>query len=333
MALENSDVFVVQKATGEIRKVTAAALDSYVESGDSVTYKGAGDFTDVGENPAAPSNGDLYINDGNSSGNFAWLPAPNPAVVVDEGDRAIFNGSSWDIIQSGAGDVGVIEVAASAPITVNSADPAKPVVGVTEATTAAPGVVQLADADDITNGVTNRVVTADQLADVNDNADDKGIEGITVTAPITSDNDGTNPTIGVTDATQAAKGVVQLATDDDIENSVSTKVVTADQLKVVEDKADAAAGGGISGIKGADPIEVSTSGGGSVTTPEVSIKDSAVGQKGAIAKFDTSTDISGPESVGDHATWLAALDDTGAVTIKAVATSFLLADFSEYPDA
>ena len=43
--------------------------------------------------------------------------------------------------------------------------------------------------------------------------------------------------------------------------------------------------------------------------------------------------IGGPESNTDYTTWLASLNDTSAVTIKAVGTSFLLADFSEYADA
>ena len=266
MALENSDVFVVQKATGEIRKVTASALNNYLESGDSVNYRGTGDFTDVGENPAAPAKGDLYFNDAAIDGNFAWLPAPNPAVEVSPGDRAIFNGTGWDIISSGAADVGVVEIQNTEPITVNNSDPSKPVIGVDNATQDKPGVVQLAKDADITAKATNRVVTADQL-------------------------------------------------------------------KAVEDKADAGLAGGIGSIIGVDPIEVATTGAGSATSPAVSIKDAAVGQKGAISKFDTTTDISGPETVGDHATWLAALDDTGAATIKAVATSFLLADFAEYPDA
>ena len=334
MALENSDVFVVQKATGEICKVTASALDSYVESGDSVTYKGAGNFTDVGESPAGPAKGDLYFNDASGTGNFAWLPAPNPAVEVSPGDRAIYNGTAWDIIQSGSADVGVVEIQSTAPITVNAADAAKPVIGIDNATTTEPGAVQLASAADLASKATNRVVTADQLQAVQEDVDTKGgVNSVKVTAPITTDSNATDPTIGVSEADDSTMGVTQLATSVDITNRVANRVVTADQLKAVEDKADAAAGGGISAVVGADPIEVSTTGGGTVTSPEVSIKDSAVGQKGAIPKFDTTTDISGPESQGDHATWLGTLDDTGAVTIKAVATSFLLADFSEYPDA
>ena len=62
MALAASDVFVVQKqAGGEIRKVTAQSLSDYLASGDTVIYKGVGDFTDVSANPASPKSCDLWI--------------------------------------------------------------------------------------------------------------------------------------------------------------------------------------------------------------------------------------------------------------------------------
>ena len=49
--------------------------------------------------------------------------------------------------------------------------------------------------------------------------------------------------------------------------------------------------------------------------------------------FDTTTNIGGPVTNTDKATWLASLNNTNAVTIKAVGTSFLLANFAEYEDA
>ena len=264
MALLANDLFVVQKtAGGEIRKVTAQALSDYLQSGDTVVYKGVGDFTNVSENPASPQNGDLWVNNALIAGTFAWLPAPNPSVTVDPGDRCIYNGASWDIISSGGGDVGVETITATEPIQVDLADASAP--------------------------------------------------NITITAATTSDF-----------------GAVQLATDTDVTNSATNRVVTADQLKVVDDKVDAATAGGVTSISGVDPIEVDSS---SANTPVVSIKDAAPTQKGAIAKFDTSTDIGGPVSNTDYTTWVGALDDTSAITIKAAGSNFLLADFSEYEDA
>jgi hypothetical protein len=264
MALAASDVFVVQKqAGGEIRKVTAQSLSDYLASGDTVVYKGVGDFTDVSANPASPNSGDLWINNALNAGPFAWLPAPNPIPTVQPGDRCIYDGAQWDIISSGGGDAGV--------------------------------------------------------------------EAIDVTAPITlNDDDSSQPIIGILDANTTRFGAVQLATQSDVDNDATNRVVTADLLKVVDDKVDAAVAGGVTTITGVNPIEVDST---DTTSPEISIKDSAVSQKGAIAKFDTTTNIGGPQSNTDYTTWLASLNDTSAVTIKAVGTSFLLADFSEYADA
>jgi len=261
MALENSDVFVVQKqASGEVRKITAQQLDTYLQAGDSVVYKGTGDFTDLSDNPAVKVVGDLYINDALNAGNFVWLPAPSPVPVVNPGDQCIWDGVKWDIIPSGGGS-GVVEIEGTAPITVNSDDSSKPIISITAATTSEFGATQLATSTDVDNGAANRVVTADLL-------------------------------------------------------------------KVVDDKVDAAVAGGVATVTGVDPIEVDSS---TSSSPEVSIKDAAVGQKGAITKFDTTSDIGKPID-SDTATWKAALDDAGAVTMKAVGSHFLLADFSAYED-
>ncbi len=263
MALAASDVFVVQKqAGGEIRKITAQALSDYLSTADTIVYKGVGNFTDAGDNPASPNAGDLWINSALVAGSFAWTPAPSPIPVVQPGDRCIYNGSGWEIITSGSGDVGVEAIAVSVPITVNDDDPATPI-------------------------------------------------------------------IGIVDADTSNFGAVQLATQADVNNASTNRVVTADLLKVVDDKVDAATAGGVTSVSGTDPIEVDNT---SPNTPVISIKDAAVAQKGAIAKFDTTSDIGGPESTTDYATWVASLNDTSAVTIRAVVSSFLLPDFAQYPD-
>ena len=266
MALNANDVFVVQKqAGGAICKVTASALNDYFQAGDTVVYKGVGDFTNVAENPAAPNNGDLWVNNAANPGTFAWLPDPG-SVTVQPGDRCIYNGSGWDIISSGGGDIGVETITATAPIEVNLDDPSE-------------------------------------------------------------------PNISILDATDARFGAVQLATDTDITNQATNRVVTAAQLEAVDAKVDGALSGGVVSVQGVDPIETRTTGGSAtVNSPEILIKDAAVGQKGAITKFDTTVDIGGPID-SDQATWETALDDTGAVSMKAVGSNFLLSDFTQYPDA
>ena len=270
MALEASDVFVVQKAAGDIRKVTATDLNSFLESGQTVVYKGTADFTDVNDNPSSPNTGDMYINSALVTGAFAWTPAPDTIPQVSSGDRCIYNGTGWDIIKNGVDDIGVATVTGVAPIQVNADDAANPVVRIDNATLLAPGAVQLADSDDITNGADNRVVTADQLKDVRDDL-------------------------------------------------------------------DGALAGGITSVKGVDPIVVETNNdngnAGTINSPALLIKDAAAGQKGAIAKLLSTTDIGGPVSNTDYATWVAALEDNSAITLKLVGSNFLLSDFSEYPDA
>ena len=268
MALEASDLFVVQKAAGDIRKVTATDLNTFLEGGQTVVYKGVASFIDAGDNPGTPVTGDLWINNALAAGTFAWTPAPDQPVTVNPGDRCIYNGTGWDIISSGVADAGVETVSANLPITVNDDDAANVVIGVNAATTDDPGVVQLATAQDLTDESPTRVVTADQLQ------------------------------------------------------------------KVIEDL-DAATAGGVVSVQGVDPIETHTDGtnGGSVNSPAISIKDAGASQKGAITKLPSTTDVGGPVSNTDEATWKAGLDDAAAITLKLVGANFLLSDFTEYPDA
>jgi len=268
MALEASDLFVVQKAAGDIRKVTATDLNTFLESGQTVVYKGVASFTDVSDNPNNPNTGDMWINNALAAGTFAWTPAPAQPVTVDPGDRCIYNGTGWDIISSGVADAGVETVTGNAPIDVNNDDAANPVINVNAASTSDPGVVQLATAQDLVDESPTRVVTADQLQ------------------------------------------------------------------KVIEDL-DAATAGGVVSVQGIDPIETHTDGtnGSSVNSPAISIKDAGASQKGAIAKLPATTDVGGPVSNTDEATWKAGLDDAAAITLKLVGANFLLSDFTEYPDA
>ena len=259
---------VVQKASGaqEIRKATMQQLSDFLQTSDTVTYKGTADFTNGGELPATRNNGDLYINSALATGTWAWGQNSGGITDVDPGDRAIWNGTDWDIIQSGTGDSGVTEVQGTLPIIVTDGDTDTPVVSVRDATTAVNGVVTLASAQDVVDGSTGVVVTADQLKDTND------------------------------------------------------------QLSVI-------AGGGITAILPVDPIVVKTDGSDASTlnTPAISIKDAAVSQKGAVEKYDSSTDIGAPG--GNYAVWVASFDDTGYITLQAAGDVFAPRDFSILDDA
>ena len=279
MALHNDDLMVVQKHDGanEIRKATIQQLSEFLQTTESVNYKGLANFSQAGEEPATRFQGDLYINNGPADGTFAW-PAGNgqSITVVQPGDRAIWNQdeNDWDLIQSGAGDVGVTEITGSIPIVVENGDSESPNITVNDASTSAKGVVTLASAQDVTDG---------------------------------------------------SAGVV----------------VTADQLKITNDNLAGAIGGGVTSINAQDPLEVLTDGseGSSVNAPVLKIKVAAVGQQGSVAKYDATTTVGDPsggsDGAGDggYAGWLGTLDAAGYVTFKAVGENFVWADFSGLEDA
>ena len=236
MALESTDLIVVQKQDGakEIRKASLTQLSDYLQTEAGVTYKGTANFTDAGEEPTTKNVGDMYINDGvGAPGTWAWSANAEGITDVYAGDRCLWNGTNWDVMQSGAGDVGVTEVQGSLPIEIKGTSET-PVVEIKTATTTDAGVV------------------------------------------------------------------ARLATDADVTANTgsgsTSAVVTADLLKKSNEDILSATSGGLTSVQGVDPIEVETDGnnGSTINSPAVSIKDSAIGQKGAIAKFDSDTDLGSP---------------------------------------
>ena len=274
MALESTDLIVVQKQDGakEIRKASLTQLSDYLQTEAGVTYKGTANFTDAGEEPTTKNVGDMYINDGvGAPGTWAWSANAEGITDVYAGDRCLWNGTQWDVMQSGAGDVGVTEVQGSLPIEIKGTSET-PVVEIKTATTTEPGVV------------------------------------------------------------------ARLATDADVTASTGTgsssAVVTADLLKKSNEDILSATSGGLTSVQGVDPIEVATTGGGAtVNSPEISIKDAAIGQKGAIARFDSDTDLGNPADSADYASWVATVDDTAALTAKGAAANFVYANFSALAEA
>ena len=275
MALESTDLIVVQKQDGakEIRKASLTQLSDYLQTEAGVTYKGTADFTNAGEEPGTKNVGDMYINDGvGSPGTWAWSTNAEGITDVYAGDRCLWNGTQWDVMQSGAGDVGVTEVQGSLPIEIKGT-PDVPVVQIKTATTTEAGAVaRLATEADVTA------------------------------------NTGTGST---------------------------SAVVTADLLKKSNEDILSATSGGLTSVQGVDPIEVETDGsnGSTINSPAVKIKDSAIGQKGAIARFDSDTDLGDPSGSADYATWVGTIDDTAALTAKGAAANFVYADFSGLSEA
>ena len=276
MALEATDLLVVQKQSGaqEIRKASIQALSDYLQSSDTVVYKGLANFTVAGEEPGTRNIGDLYINNAVADGTWDWSANSGGVTDVSPGDRCLWNGTNWDIIQSGVGDAGV--------------------------------------------------------------------ETVTGTLPIEIGGDTANPNVEIRSATTTLSGAVtRLATDADVHpdtGSGSTEaVVTADLLKQTNIDLAAATSGGVTSVRGVDPISVETDdnngNAGTVNSPVIVIEDAASDQKGAVQLFDKDIVIADPVDSADYATWINTLDAAKAMTLQATAQKFVWQDFSGLAEA
>ena len=358
MALENSDILVIQKQTGgkDLYKATLDQLNGYFDTHNPINYRGTIDLTQdsVGQlNPSTPQAGDLYLNttDGTLGPNYLGLSQGDP-VFVD--DRLVYDGTNFELLQ-GHGDVGVELVNAALPITVDNNDPAQPIVGSREATTTESGhVARLATAADVAassgTGDTDAVVTADLLKATNDALDAAtagGVNGLVPIDPIevfTSTNGGstTSPAVGVKAATTTQIGVVQIASSADISNGTADKVVTAEQLA-------AEIAGNVTAILGTAPIKVDTA-----STPGEAVisVDAATDTENGVVKLANAGDITaGTANKVVTADQLRTeldnvdidltssdssitIDKTGAPTVDITVKSglYVFADFSAYPD-
>lgn len=224
MALESTDLLVVQKQSGakEIRKASLSQLSDYLQAEPGVVYKGLANFTDGADEPLTKNMGDLYINNAPGDGTWAWSANSDNITDVKPGDRALYNGTTWDIIQSGSDDAGVVKVTASEPLSV-SGDEDQPNIESRQASTVLSGhVARLATEDDVKKdgtGSTSAVVTADLLKATNaalDGALAGGITNIIPVDPITVTTDGSDgssvnsPAVGIEDSAIGQKGAVEL---------------------------------------------------------------------------------------------------------------------------
>ena len=246
MALQANDIFVVQKQAGTLAKVTASQLNVFLESTQTVVYKGKANFTIAGQDPVLGSDpvnpGDLWINDAIGSGTLAWndLSDPlQPLPTVEPGDRAIWNGTTWDVITSSGGG-GVGDLTGGTGITIDKTDPANPVLNADLATETQVGVVEIATDAEVASGAVGSdgktlVVTAAQLAATNATISSNGngtVTNVTGTLPIEVVNNTATPVISVQEATNASTGVVRFATDAEATAGIVTDAaVTPAQLE------------------------------------------------------------------------------------------------------
>jgi len=155
----------------------------------------------------------------------------------------------------------------------------------------------------------------------NNSGADLGVETVQGTLPIAvnSANDAV-PIVSVNAATVLTSGVntsgvVTVATNADITAGTVGVIPTALQLKATNDAIALLPTASVTSVTGADPIEVANG----TTTPAISIKDSAVSQKGAVALISDSA--------------VATTNTTTATTPKYVANFYLNRNFSLLTDA
>ena len=242
MALEGSDLLVVQKQSGsqEMRSLSITDLQTFLDTGPVITFKGTANATVSADEPPVEDRvaGNLFINDAASAGTFAWTGGNNPYTGTIQPNANVIwvDTSGWQVSNNTPDtDIGVTAVQGTLPITVNSDTASTPIIGVNTATTDSEGVVELATDADVAAGTSGKVVTSAQLKDTNDaisNAGGGTVTNVTGTAPIQVTNGTSTPAISVDAATTSTSGVVVL---EDASALDITSTTTAATPKYVDD--------------------------------------------------------------------------------------------------
>lgn len=198
MALQSSDLFVVQSLDKKSWKLSFNKLQAAIEGGSGINFRGQVDLnvTPNGQlNPDPPVNGDLYLVSSDADPIFGLWDMANGVTAAKKNDRIVYDSvdSKWVLVQGGSSTEGVvIEVKGAEPIIVNSDDPTKPIVSIRTATIAESGaVVRLATSSDVDPSIpdpsTTAVVTADLLHTTNSTIETV-LETLTLDAVLTNGN-------------------------------------------------------------------------------------------------------------------------------------------------
>ena len=263
MALLNTDLFVIQRPSDANKhfKLTGEKLKEYIAAGDTIVYKGSRDFTQASQDPSSDgtgvNSGDIYINNNpNADATGAWA-ANISGETVQPGDRAIWDGTNWDLISSSS-DAGVVDITGIEPIEIDDATAGEPIISVNAALetsaslsagrTSRSGVVpSIAIASDVVADDGNAspnpeaVVPADLLKATNDNIvtieEDieelqkggslsalLGADPIEVTTSVPDADGKTETTVSIKNSTTVQKGAVQLQ---EIGSAVSASITVA----------------------------------------------------------------------------------------------------------
>ena len=194
-----------------------------IDLAGALIYKGAVDLT-VDNAPLNPANGWTLYNTGAGvviqGGTPGW--AGIVGTTIEGGEQVIYNGAQWEIAPERPD--GVVVVNGTAPITVDSTDPQRPVIGLPDATGATSGAMSAADKaklDGIAPGAGTGTVTS-----------------IATSGAITGGTITTTGTITAREASVSQTGVVQLnnATD----STSTTQAATANAVRVAMNQANTA---------------------------------------------------------------------------------------------
>ena len=320
MALLNTDLFVIQRPTddGKHFKLTGEKLKEYIAAGDTIVYKGSRDFTQASQDPSTDgtgvNTGDIYINNNPNVDALGGWAANISGELVGPGDRAIWNGTTWDLLHEGT-DKGVTDINAIEPIEIDDATPSEPIISVNAAleTSAVLPVDRVSRSGVVPSiAVTSDVVTNPGNASPNPEA--------VVPADLLKD---TNEAVALLDARVTVNEGDITTIEGDI-TDINTEIgsITVDLETLTN-------GGGLSALKADDPIVVTTAliddtavegdpdFGKTETT--VSIKDSTTVQKGAVQLQEIGTVV--------------ATSTTVAATPGYINAYYLVRNFSSFADA
>lgn len=238
MALETTDVFVVQKQTGnkENKKLSVQQLSDFLSTGPALNFKGTANMTIAGDEPSNPQPGDVYVNSATSSGAFAWTGgnATFSGTVLPNAQAIWVAVTGWAVTNNAGGSVGVESIGSVLPVEIDASNAAVPIVSVKGATTLTTGsnttgTVQVATDADVANGLGSVVVTAKQLKTTNDaisNAGGGTVTNVTGTAPIQVTNGTSTPAITIDTGNASVAGALKIVDDSAIAVTNATAAAT-----------------------------------------------------------------------------------------------------------
>ena len=240
MALLNTDLFFVSRSGNGFKMPASELIDFIAGAEGSLNYRGVVDcvaaapFAGVnsGMDPNPALAGDIYINTADGTVAAGWTGIVGEDIV--NGQRVVFDGTSWAIVGSEGGG-GVETVQGTLPITVDSTDDANPVIGINEATNALFGSTRLAqdppNAGDLTSTADTDVLSVphfNELAGRITTAAAGGIQSVVGTDPIEVSTDSITheATVSIKDASLIQKGATTLSSTVVHNGTEETKAVT-----------------------------------------------------------------------------------------------------------